>query len=233
MRTRVELRVGRVTRRTWAFPALAAAVALMAAFRALVPAVPTAWLLTDVGFWSVLGAGAVASASLLAAPLAGWLITLGRGPRVGLVFATAAAFALHGTLPLRAVAWTADDVSDAVAYARAFASLEPTIRSAPEMAARRAAGRGKGEFLVIPSRHGRRILGIDDEPAAGRFGVRVLPLPLVPFTPGALRAEARLRRWSCRYNREMAVLHGIASARAPSPAACVFRGAAAPSGAEA
>jgi hypothetical protein len=107
MSTSVQLRIGRVTRRTWAFPALAVAAVLPHLLLVYADRMgDPPW--TDAWFWPLAVGSVVAPAAFLGGIVAGFRVS-GWGPRIGLAFAVAASLALSGDL-LVMMAQTAGEI---------------------------------------------------------------------------------------------------------------------------
>jgi len=168
MRTQVEVRVGRVTRRTWPFPALVAA--------SLLP-VAVAFLLgrgtsdaSDLRWWATIALCIAMPLAIVAVFVAG----LGRGGtwhRIGLMCTCVAMMVGTGWIAPQMLAIGTLAVGGEVRFQRSAPPICDALRIAPEAAALRAAARGDTRFLAVPNFFGPGVRGIENRCLARRRGV--------------------------------------------------------------
>ncbi|HEX6748132.1 MAG TPA: hypothetical protein VF092_12630 [Longimicrobium sp.] len=229
MSTIVEVPVGRVTRISWVFPALAAAAAL--------PWVP--WWLGNSGrldnlpagsdglFWGFIGLCVAAPLALPIVAAAGWRV-LARGARIALVCATVLGVAAAAQMSVAELAYAGGVTISAVEFMRTGPLARRAMRLPPPDAARAAVAAGNYRFLAVRGLFGNHVPGVSSRCVKARWGVQVMPVGFeLTGTPAMLRLRDAESAYAERYNAALAEALHLAPGALDAYDACPARGDAA------
>ena len=229
MSTVVEVPVGRITRISWVFPALAAAAAL--------PRVP--WWLGNSGrlddlpagpdglFWGFVALCVVAPLALPIVAAAGWRV-LARGARTALVCATVLGVAAAAKMSVAELAYARGVTMSAVEFMRTGPLVRRAMEVAPPDAARAAVAAGNYRFLSVRGLFGHHVPGVRSKCVRARWGVQVMPVGFdVTGTPAMLRLLDAESAYAERYNLALAEALHLAPGALDAYDGCPARGDAA------
>jgi hypothetical protein len=221
MRTSVQLRVGRVTRRTWAFPALAVAAVLPHLILLCADRMgDLPW--TDAWFWTLVAGCVVAPAAFLGGIVAG-VRTSGRGPRIGLAFAVAACLAVSGELLVMTTETAGLVGKNTVRMVTVVPPMRRAMRVPAAEAARRAFDAGDPAFLGLSGIFGRNAPVVQSCALRNRYGMVVMDLGWFALTNAEQRFSDQASEYAEAYNRAMAGYLHLSAAELASDGRCTTR----------